>query len=417
MGRHYRYKKRNGWKITGIVVASALVLAGITGGGIYWNLNHRIQENAVDIGTPPPKPKKTVAPKVIEETVTVDEFSGAFTVLLVGSDSDDGVREQSLNDVNIILHVSEDHSKARAISIPRDMLVTVPECTDPNTGQLNYPESGVKINTALSTGGLKCVVDTVRDLTGATIDYAAMIEFGGVVSLSNAVGGVPVCVSSDINDDYANLYLTAGEHSLSGEDALAFLRTRHGVGDGSDLARISNQQVFLSSLMRTLKSSETLSDPKKVFGIANAVADNMTLSTSLASIPTLASLAYSLKDIPLEDITFMQYPTKYVQVGDSTAVVPDEAAAITMIEAAFSNQQIDLSGGTGPGSTGAVETHPQPDPLVNDGAEGTAPEPVAPSPEEEQLSVEEAPAPVVLPSEVTGMNASQNTCSRGFGEY
>lgn len=417
MGRHVKPKSRKGLKVTGVVVASVLALGGAGAGAMYWNLNHRIQDNSVDISEPAPTAK--TAPKVIEEKNTLEEFDGAFSVLLVGNDDGNGdekygSRDHALNDVNILLRVSEDHQKATAISVPRDMFVDAPECTDPETGITEPAVSGVKINSMLSRGGLKCVTDTFRNLTGGTIDYAAMIQFDGVIELSNAVGGVPVCITTDVDDPYSGLKMTAGENVISGEQALAFLRTRHGVGDGSDLARISNQQVFLSSLMKTLKSKDTLSDPKKVYGIANVVADNMTLSTSLASIPTLASLAYSLKDIPLENITFLQYPTVYGELNGTSGVLPQEEAATMMMEAVFNDRAVTITGGTAPGTIGAVEQTPAP----SAPEESTTPEPSVP-PTDIPTAPETTPTdePVELSSEVTGMKASQDTCSRGFGDY
>jgi LCP family protein required for cell wall assembly len=379
---------------------------------MYWNLNSRIQSNAVDISAANEPTEVEVSPTVTA-TAQVAEFNGAFTLLLVGNDDGNGdekygTRDHALNDVNILLHVSEDHTKATAISVPRDMFVSAPKCTDAETGVTQPAVSGIKINSTLSRGGLKCVVDTFRQMTGETIDYAAMIQFNGVIALSNAVGGVPVCTTTDINDPESGLKMTAGEHTIAGDEALAFLRTRHGVGDGSDLARISNQQVFLSSLMRTLKSADTLSDPTKVYEIANAVADNMTLSTNLASIPTIASLAYSLKDVPLKDITFIQYPTAYDDVNGVSGVVAKNAAADEMIEAVFSDQNITLTGGTAPGSIGAVE---------QEETETATPNPSASSTSTATASPSHTEASVTLSTDVTGMNASQKTCSRGFGDY
>jgi LCP family protein required for cell wall assembly len=420
MGRHSQPKNRKGLKITGTVLASTLLLGGATAGVMYWNLNQRIQDNAVDISV---ASEPTAAPQVIEETVTVDEFDGAFNVLLVGNDDGNGdakygTRDHALNDVNILLHVSEDHTKATAISVPRDMFIDAPECTNPKTGETFAAASGIKINQSLTRGGLKCVVDTFRKMTGEPIDYAAMIQFNGVIALSNAVGGVPVCTTSAIDDPESGLKMTAGQHTISGEQALAFLRTRHGVGDGSDLARISNQQVFLSSLMKTLKSKDTLSDPKKIYEIANAAADNMTLSTNLASIPTLASLAYSLKSVPLEDITFLQYPTTYKDMNGESGVVPNADAAAAMVEAVFSDKSLTITGGTAPGSIGAVETKPTP--VTTPSATPTAtptPTQATPTPTPSATKPTPSETPVALPSDVTGMNASQSTCSRGFGDY
>ncbi len=385
------------------VTASVLALTAATAGYLYWDFNQKLKANSVDItATAPEKPfiPKTLAPKV-----TVQDFDGPFTMLLVGNDDGNGMsekygeRDHALNDVNILLHVSADHTKATAISFPRDMYVDMPECETPENEVFSAKE-GVKLNTSLSRGGLKCTVDVFRDLTGQEIEFAAMVQFEGVISLSNAVGGVPVCVATPINDDHANLHLEAGTHELQGDEALAFLRTRYGVGDGSDLGRISNQQLFMSSLMRTLKSAETLSNPVKVYNIAQAVSQNMSLSSNLADVNTLASLAYALKDIPLENISFLQYPTTY----GSDGVFPKVEPADEMIQAVFSDQLIQITGGTAPGEIGSVKT-PETDVV--------SPEPV----DSVSPSATETPQPtppvVELSKDVTGQTAAEQTCSNG----
>ncbi|MCU1550401.1 MAG: family protein required for cell wall assembly [Glaciihabitans sp.] len=250
-------------------------------------------------------PGETVAPPP-----GIGVYPGGFNILIVGDDTragqggigagaDDG---GALNDVNMLLHVSADHSNATAVSIPRDMVVPMPACSK------GGPATGLPINNTLNYGGLPCVVATVEALTGLTIQFAGLITFRGVIEMSNAVGGVQVCVAGNLNDKEVGLHLKSGYHTLSGTNALKFLRSRHGVGDGSDLGRISSQQVYLSSLVRTLESAGTLSNPATVYKIASAATRNMELSTSLRSIDTLYSIAQALKGIPLTRVQFVQYP-------------------------------------------------------------------------------------------------------------
>src|SRR5690606_36706853 len=152
-----------------------------------------------------------------------------------------------LNDVNILLHVAEDHSSATVVSFPRDLFVPVPVC--PREGGGTYGAlSSAKINTTLSRGGLACAVATVENFTGINIEFAATIEWGGGITMSNAAGGVEVCVANTIRDRQIGLYLPAGTHTLKGNTAQLFLRSRYGVSGGTDIARINNQYVFLSSL-------------------------------------------------------------------------------------------------------------------------------------------------------------------------
>jgi LCP family protein required for cell wall assembly len=247
---------------------------------------------------------------------TIAELEGGFDILIVGSDTGAGQGEAlshgrgsaALNDVNILLHVSADHTNAVAVSFPRDLVVPIPSCTNEKTGKATGAMAAQPINVALSYGGVNCVAKTIENFTGVTIDYAGLITFTGVIDMSNAVGGVPVCLSEPIHDKFTGFTAPEGTSVLSGRDALMFLRSRHGVGDGSDLTRISSQQVFLSSLVRTLKSADTLGDPGKVYALAKAALNNMQLSSSMKNADTMYQMALALKDIPLEDVIFTQYP-------------------------------------------------------------------------------------------------------------
>jgi LCP family protein required for cell wall assembly len=236
---------------------------------------------------------------------------GPFNILLVGDDTregQDGIGTGAgdggaLNDVTILLHVNAAHDFATAVSFPRDMIVPHPRCSKGGTSV------GLPINTALSYGGLACVVAVVENFTGVTVDYAGLITFTGVIEMSDAVGGVDVCTTGPMIDNYSGINLpTAGNHNLQGSVALAFLRSRHGVGDGSDLGRISSQQVYLSSLVRKMEASGTLSNPVTLYKIATAATQNMQLSTSLQAIPTMLSIASTLKGISPSNVEFVQYP-------------------------------------------------------------------------------------------------------------
>jgi len=351
-----------------------------------------------------------------EAPPTVGPIEGAVNILLAGSDSGDGdpkygKREENLNDVTILLHIAADHKSAVVVSFPRDMFVPIPACPKPD-GSGNYSAMSLqKINVTLTYGGLPCTVLTVEQLTGLDIGYAAQIGFHGVAAMSNALGGVPVCVAEPINDRWTNLHLTAGEHVLQGEDALKFLRVRHGIGDGSDLGRISNQQVFLSSLMRTVKSSETLTNPLTLLKLAKAAASNMILSTSLNHIDTMISIAMALKNIDLKDFVFVQYPTSNATVGTQSGVLPITSAAELLISAIANDEQITLSGGTG---IGAVEPSKSPSPSTTPShTPSTTPSPSSTGSGTSSPSPSSSAPAVVLPDYVTGQTAIEQTCSKG----
>ncbi len=334
----------------------------------------------------------------------IGALDGGVNLLLVGSDSRAGQDAMfggedetgNLNDVTILLHISEDHGNASVISFPRDTFVPIPSCTNPEGGSFSSM-SRQKINTTLSYGGLACTVKTVEKLTGLSIPFAAEVQFSGVMALSTAVGGVDVCVAEKIEDEYTGTFLDAGTHTLEGLAALQFLRTRHGIGDGSDLTRINNQQVFMSSLVRTIKSADTLSDPAKVYSLAKAAVSNMTLSSSLNNITTIASIALALKDIPLDQVVFVQVPTG----GTEGGVIPRQPDFDNLFEAVAADQPLALSGTTGRGATLDPTAVPTADPSVDPSADPS----VTPEPTD--------PGTTVLSESATGQTAGDFTCSVG----
>jgi LCP family protein required for cell wall assembly len=400
IARHGRLKSTRPFatvlKFVGIVAAVAIVsVASVV--GISAN---RITSNI-----------KTVA--LVGETVgpppELGSFDGGFNILVVGSDTREGQggiggKESSvLNDVTMIVHVSEDQTNAVAVSIPRDMVVPIPACPREDGKGKYGAMSAQPINNTLAYGGLPCTVLTVEALTGLKIPFAALITFQGVIKMSSAVGGVPVCVNGPMRDPYTGIDLpAAGTYSLAGAQALAFLRSRHGVGDGSDLGRISSQQVFLSSLVRTVKSSDTLTDFSKLFAIATAASESMTLSNSLKNLNTMASMALVLKGIPLEHINFVQYPST-TGVGGvySGKVAPLVGPATKLFAQIKADKPFALNSGTGRGSVADPNA-----PVAPPAASGATTPPTA--------SGSQAPAAggAEVLSGVLGQNAAEYTCSK-----
>lgn len=336
---------------------------------------------------------------------------GAINLLLVGSDSGGGdpaygERSATLNDVTILLHVSEDHGSATVVSFPRDMLVEIPWCAASADGTTPGTDGGFTdmLNTSLSYGGLGCTVAMIEQLTGMTIPYAAEIEFNGVIEMSNAVGGVPVCIAERIDDPYTGLILDPGTHDLEGMQALQFLRTRHGLVSGSDLARIGNQQAFLASLVRTIKSEGTLGDPLTLYSLAKAAGDNMVLSTSLQPLDTMVAIALALQDIDLNNVTFVQYPV----AGTYSGIEPltDDAAAL--FDALENDQPIALSGTVGE----ATQVEPSAAPTEQETPEETA-EPWATDAATDAPTLDAGEGPLKLPATISGQTAAEETCTVG----
>ena len=401
IARHGRLPRSRAWKtalgVIGGALAVVLVATGSVGAIAVYQLSSELADGAVDIneGTEAPVPE-------------IGAYEGGFNMLVIGSDAYK-TRTSELNDVNMVIHVSADQTSAVAVSIPRDLVVPFPPCYNPETGKTSYAMAGRPINEALYYGGLNCAVTVVEALTGLEINYAGMIGFDGVAAMATAVGGVDVCTLAEINDDHVKLYLKPGTHHLTGWKALSFLRSRHGVGDGSDLTRISSQQVFLSALLRKLKSNETLTNVGTLMSLAKAAAANMTLSKELTQPATIVAMAKALNNIPMDRITFVQYPGS--TGGDGMykgKVQPKKALADQIFAAIKADKPIGLDeAGDDRGSRPDPNATPTPSETPSSDPSGT-PDPSAPPTSDTPL-----PEKVVI-SGVRGQTAADQTCTVGF---
>jgi LCP family protein required for cell wall assembly len=386
-------------KIVAVLVISSLTVVALSA----WQLQSELDKHKIHIP--------------VGASQTPPNINGPINLLLVGSDTRAGQGMTvfgnsggNLADVIILLHIAADRQSAVALSFPRDLLVPWPHCPSTTGGPGYLPQTLGQINATISNGGPGCTLLTVEQLTGLSIPYLAMIDFKGVIELSNVVGGVNVCVAKDINDPYTNTYLKAGAHTLQGLQALQFLRTRHGVGDGSDLTRISNQQVFLTSLVRKIKSKDVLSNPVTLYGLAAAASRNMVLSDTLADNGTLVAIAMGLKAIPMKNITFLQLPSiAGLPAPYSGRVKPDAEKSQILFDLIAQDKPLVLSkANTGYG--GAVVVTPSPTPTPSASGKAT-PRPKA------SASGKPAPSPSpsisALPDWAEGTNAATTTCSKG----
>ncbi|WP_345800505.1 LCP family protein [Microbacterium sp. AZCO] len=365
-------------------------------------------------------------------------IEGGVNLLMVGTDScegqdvalfprcgnDDSPGER--NDVTMLVHISDAPRRVTVVSIPRDMLVDLPACTGPDG--THYPAGRSQmLNSSYTHGGLACTAATVEKLTGEPIQFAAAIRWTGVIHMSDAIGGVDVCVAGDISDGHTGLTLTAGTHTLQGVEALQFLRIRHGIGDGSDLGRISNQQQFMSSMVRKLQSGDVLGNPQVLLSLATTALSQVTqgqlvLSSGLTNPTLMVQIAMAVKGVAYDDIVFVQYPTSYRPGNGRSDVVPVTSAATVLFEALRENRPLTLTGeasqGYGVEVTGEA-------PAADSASPASAPEtPASESPVQDAAPSPAAtdaasPAPsstdearVDLPSQISGQTAAQLTCTQ-----
>ena len=379
-----------------VVLVSTLTVTGISA----WQLTQELSRNKIAV-------TDTKGNKV-----KLPPLDGPLNLLLVGSDSREntgngvfGTGTANLADVIILLHVAEDRKSAVGLSFPRDLLVPWPECPSTTGGPGYYAQSLGQINATIANGGAGCTLLTVEKLTGLQIPFLAMVDFNGVIELSNAVGGVEVCVAEAIEDPYTSTYLEPGIHNLQGLQALQFLRTRHGVGDGSDLSRISNQQVYLTALVRKLKGNDILNNPVALYSLAQAAARNMKLSDTLSEPTTLMAVANALKAIPMSKITFLQLPAvSGLPAPNQGRVMPDYPKAQVLFDMLDRDEPMFLGEVNNTGGGAVVAPTPTPKPTKTPTKKPSATPTKKPTPTP-------TPTATPLPDWAKGTNASTTTCS------
>jgi LCP family protein required for cell wall assembly len=407
VARHGELKSPRPWelvmKIVGVVVAVVLVSGFGIAAYAAIDITTNFTDDAVALEGQDPVPPDIGA---IEGGVNLflagtdacePEYADIFGDRCTGPDAD-----QELNDVNMLVHISDAPRRVTVISFPRDLMVAVPACT----GEDGTPTPGSdkqQINTAYRDGGLSCVVKTVSQLSGQNIPFAAKVTWGGVIEVTNAVGGVDVCLASGIKDYHTGIDWPAGIRTVKGLEALQFLRTRHGVGDGSDLGRISNQQQYMKRLARTLVSEDVLSNPATLYKLATTAVENVTPSESLTNPLTLVQIALAVKNVPFDEMVFVQYPVTE-DPYDPNRVVPDTEAAAQLWDALEANKPLKLTSDAS--ATGGVVVKPDPTATPTE-----TPSPSAtPTPGQTAAPADQA---VELPPSITGSTAAQETCSNG----
>jgi LCP family protein required for cell wall assembly len=228
----------------------------------------------------------------------------------------------NLSDNILLVHLDATHTHATVLSIPRDTMVYEPQCTSPSGGIVPAQPQAI-IDGAMNLGGPSCAVATVKDLTGITLDHFIEFDFNSFRTMVDTIGGVEVCVPQAYHDPYSGLNLSAGRHLITGNQALAFVRTRHGVGDGSDLGRIELQQEFFSSLIQKVKSENTLENPLELYDIANTATKALTVDPGLGTVPKLLSLADTLRNLHTNNVTFITMPT-ILDPDNSDRLLPEQ---------------------------------------------------------------------------------------------
>ncbi|RII14833.1 putative transcriptional regulator YwtF [Streptomyces sp. YIM 130001] len=295
---HRRALKIGGWVTLGVVALGGAGLAAL-----WSQLDGNIQGTDINTALGQDRPDK--------------RDNGAMNILLLGSDSRAGTHGKygsgvsgARSDTAMVLHIDKSHRKADVVSVPRDTLVNRPACPKPGGGSAPAAQKSM-FNASYQAGGPACTVKTVEKMSGVRMDHYLEVDFKGFRTLIDELGGVDIQTERAIADKDSQLSLSAGHHTLRGEQALELVRTRHGVGDGSDLGRIQLQQSFIKALMHRVRSLGLTDNPAKLYDLADTATRSVSTDSELASARELLDLADELQGIKPGNMNMTTLPVTY----------------------------------------------------------------------------------------------------------
>jgi LCP family protein required for cell wall assembly len=296
--------RRRGWRILGWVsvgLSVVMVACSLAAYGVYRNTLGNIGHEDTNSLVGPNRPKK---------------LNNAMNILLLGSDTRAGSNakygramknEPPRSDTMILLHLSPGGGQAMGISFPRDLMIPIPSCKTPSGGTTAATSRG-QINSSFTLGGASCVIKTIEKMSNIHIDHFMQVDFNGFKKITSAIDGVDICLPKDVNDKDSKLHLSKGKHKVEGETALAYVRARHGLGDGSDTDRIKRQQKFMGSLANKAMSAGVLSNPSKLLSLLNAVSKSLTVDNDL-TVSQMMKIAQGMQGMTSGKLRFVTVPS------------------------------------------------------------------------------------------------------------
>lgn len=314
-------RRRPVLKVLGATVLALVMLTGLGSVYLYRHLNGNLTVKDVsgDVLIKQPKHVIPAGP------------NGPQNILVMGDDTRDcagchidGESGAGGSDTTILIHLSADHEHAYGISIPRDTLVNRPECKT-TSGGVSPAADDQMWNAAYTVGGAACTIAQTEAVTGIPIDHYVVVDFASFQTMVDALGGVQVCLPQPLHDPMAQLNLPAGTQTLTGLEALDYVRERHAIGDGSDLGRTRRQQAFIGAMVNKLMTAGTLANPIKVIKFADAATKGLTVDPGLGDLRKLAGLAYDFRHIGLGHIQFLTAPVELDPSDTNRVILTPEA--------------------------------------------------------------------------------------------
>ena len=245
----------------------------------------------------------------------------AQNILIIGSDSRAGVNGAiggrsniagARSDTIMLLHVAPGEHQIAVLSFPRDSVVPILSCTaeDGTSGQTAQSSSQIEqINSTFAYGGPGCLWETIEQTTGIHINDFVQLTFIGFERVIDALHGVTVCLPQPVDDPVSGLNLTAGKHHVYGKEALAFWRTREGLGLGDDPQRIQRDQYLMAALLQGIEHSSLLKSPSTMLSVIDTLTGHGYVTTDSGLTPTaMLRLGEALRGISTESVQFVTVP-------------------------------------------------------------------------------------------------------------
>ncbi len=307
MGYHGRHLATGSHPVLKAVAVSTALVLTVLSGTVYIIYSHlqgnvTVSQAFAQLGDRP-------------DEVDVEGPKSPLNIMILGSDTRAGQKAVAgstpgLSDTTILLHLSADRSRAYGVSIPRDLIVSRPACTDKSTGEESAPQSVAQWNEAYALGGEACTIAQFEKLSDLRVSHFMVVDFAGFKNMVDALGGVPVCLPKEVDDPIGRIYLPAGTYNVQGNQALDYVRVRHSIGtqDTGDIGRMKRQQAFLASMVNKVVSAGTLFNPTRLISFLDAATKSLTTDPGMRKLTTMAGLANEVKGIGLEKVVFLSMP-------------------------------------------------------------------------------------------------------------
>ena len=333
-------------------IASVLSVVIVLGSLAGWGLSNRYVSDKKTVNVfgsldQASRPQAVDTAGMTILAVAVDDRSGLTRkeqdALHVGHGNYGAARTDTI----IVIRFAPGGGGATAVSLPRDTWVDIPAYTD--TQGKAHPATQDRINTLLERGGPQLLTRVVEQLTGMRIDHYISLNFAGFLNMVNAVGGVPMCIPKPMQDSYSGLNLQAGQQTLTGKQALAYVRARH---IDSDFGRMQRQQRFLSAMAQRVASAGTLLNPLKLNSFIDAAMKSITTDETLGR-DAIMNLAQRFRGLSLKKIRFLTVPISNgnANINGNSVVLWDQAQAKTLFTDLAADKPVVLPAATAPAAT------------------------------------------------------------------